>query len=124
MVVARTCPTLCNPWTVTHQAPPSMEFFRQEDWSGLPFPSPGDRPDPGIEPRSPALGADALTSEPPGKALEAKASANQTHKHIGKNFEASFAELDPVVKKTFLKLHAVFFFLHSFLLILSAVLYF
>ena len=44
-----------------------MGFFRQEYWSGLPFPSPGDLPDPGIEPRSPALQADALTSEPPGK---------------------------------------------------------
>jgi len=42
-----------------------MGFSRQEYWSGLPFPSPGDLPDPGIEPRSPALQADALTSEPP-----------------------------------------------------------
>ena len=56
-----------TPWTVAHQAPPSMGFSRQESWSGLPFPSPGDLPDPGIEPRSPALEADALTSEPPGK---------------------------------------------------------
>ena len=48
------------PWTVTHQAPPSMGFFRQEYWSGLPFPSPGDLSDPGIKPRSPALQADAL----------------------------------------------------------------
>ena len=55
------------PWTVAHQAPPSMGFSRQEHWSGLPFPSPGDLLDPGIEPRSPALQADALTSEPPGK---------------------------------------------------------
>ena len=55
------------PWTVAHQAPPSMGFSRQEYWSGLPFPSPRDLPDPGIEPRSPALWADALTSEPPGK---------------------------------------------------------
>ena len=51
-------------WTVAHQAPPSMGFSRQEYWSGLPFPSPGDLPGPGIEPRSPALQADALTSEP------------------------------------------------------------
>ena len=56
-----------TPSTVAHQAPPSMGFSRQEYWSGLPFPSPGDLPDPGIEPRSPALQADALTSEPPGK---------------------------------------------------------
>ena len=56
-----------TPWTVAHQAPPSMGFSRQEYWSGLPFSSPGNLPDPGIELRSPALQADALTSEPPGK---------------------------------------------------------
>ena len=53
-------------WTVAHH-PPSMEFSRQEHWSGLPFPSPGDLPDPGIEPMSPTLQVDLLTSEPPGK---------------------------------------------------------
>ena len=56
-----------TPWTVAHQAPPLTGLSRQEYWSGLPFPSPGDLPNPGIEPRSPALKADALTSEPPGK---------------------------------------------------------
>ena len=56
-----------TPWPVAYQAPPSMGFSRQECWSGLPFPSPGDLPNPGIEPRSPALQADALPSEPPGK---------------------------------------------------------
>ena len=54
-------------WTVAYQAPPSMGFSRQEYWSGLPFPSPGDPPNPGIEPRSPRLQADTLPSEPPGK---------------------------------------------------------
>ena len=54
------------PWTVAHQPPLSIEFSRQEYWSGLPFPSPGDLPNPGIEPGSPALQADALPSEPPG----------------------------------------------------------
>ena len=57
-------------WTIAYQAPPSMGFSRQEYWSGLPVPFPGDLPDPGIEPRSPALQADALTSEPPGKPLK------------------------------------------------------
>ena len=57
-----------TPWTVAYQAPPSMEFSRQEYWSGLPFPSPGDLCDSRIEPRSPALQADTLPSEPPGKA--------------------------------------------------------
>ena len=56
-----------TPWTVAYLAPLSMGFSRQEYWSGLSFPSPGDLPHPGIEPRSPALQADALTSEPPGK---------------------------------------------------------
>ena len=56
-----------TPCTVAYQAPPSMGFSRQECWSGLPFPSPRDLPDPGIEPRSPAFQADALPSEPPGK---------------------------------------------------------
>ena len=58
-----------TPWTVAHQAPPSIEFSRQEYWSGLPFPSPGDLPNSGIEPGSPALQADALLSEPPGNPL-------------------------------------------------------
>ena len=54
-------------WTVSYQSPPSMGFSRQEYWSGLPFPSPEDLPNPGIEPRSPALQTDALLSEPPRK---------------------------------------------------------
>ena len=62
-LVAQSCPTLAAPWTVALQAPLSMGFFRQENWSGLPFPSPGDLPDPGIEPTSPmspALQVDSL----------------------------------------------------------------
>ena len=55
-----------TPWTIAHQAPLFMGFPRQY-WSGLPFPSPGDLPNPGIEPRSPTLQADSLLSEPPGK---------------------------------------------------------
>ena len=66
--VAQLCPTLCDPMDGGYQAPPSMGFSRQEFWSGLPFPSPGDLPDSGIKPRSPALQADALPSEPPGNA--------------------------------------------------------
>ena len=61
--VAQLCPTLFDP---AHQASLSMGFSRQVYWSGLPFPSPGDLPDPGMEPRSPALQADALPSEPLG----------------------------------------------------------
>ena len=58
---------LATPWTVAHQALLSMEFSRQEYWSGLPFPSPRDFPDPGIEPEFPALQADPLPSKSPGK---------------------------------------------------------
>ena len=54
-LVTKLCPTLVTPWTVACQAPLPMGYSRQEYWSGLPFLSPGDRPDPGIEPESPAL---------------------------------------------------------------------
>ena len=54
-------------WTVAHQARLSMGFPRQESWSGLPFPSPGDLPNPGIETTSPALAGRFFTTEPPGK---------------------------------------------------------
>ena len=53
-----------------HQAPPSMGFSREEYWSGVPFPSLGNLPDPGIEPRSSAMWGDSLPPEPPGKPLE------------------------------------------------------
>ena len=56
-----------TPWTVDWQAPLSMGFPRQEYWSGLPFPSPGDLSDPGIEPVSPALAGGFITTELPGK---------------------------------------------------------
>ena len=58
---------IATPLIVTHQAPLSMGFSRQEYWSELPFSSPGDLPDPGLELRSPALHVDTLLSEPPGK---------------------------------------------------------
>ena len=64
--VAQSCRLYATPWTVARQAPLSMGFSRQEYWSGLPFPSLGDLPEPGIEPGSPTLQADALPSEPPG----------------------------------------------------------
>ena len=58
------------PWTVVYQVSLSMGFSRQEYWSGLPFPSPGDLPDPGIEPKSPALAGGFFTIEPPGKLVK------------------------------------------------------
>ena len=69
MLVIQSCPTLCNRTDhITHQALVSMEFSRQEYWSGLPFPSPGDLPYPGIKTGSPALQVDSLPpSESPGK---------------------------------------------------------
>ena len=57
--------SLATPRTVAGQAPLSMGFSRQEYWSGLPFPSPGDLPDPGIEPMSPVLAGGFFTTEPP-----------------------------------------------------------
>ena len=63
VLVAQLCPTLWDPWTAAHQAPLSMGFSRQGYWSGLPFPSPGDLPDPGIEPRSPTMQADSVPTE-------------------------------------------------------------
>ena len=59
--------SFANPWTVAHQAPLSMGFPRQTYWSGLPFPSPGDLPNPGIEPTSPELTGRLFTMEAPGK---------------------------------------------------------
>ena len=61
-----------TPWTVAHQAPPSMGFIRQEYWSGLPFPSPGDLPNPGIKPRSPTLQADVKQCKLKSKARDTK----------------------------------------------------
>ena len=78
------------PWTLAYQAPLSMGFSRQEYWSGLPFPSPGDLPKPGIEPRSPTLQGDALSSEPSGKLFgpcdlptDAASQGLGHHSHLG-----------------------------------------
>ena len=70
------------PWTVARQAPLFMEFSRQEYWSGLPFPSPGYIPNPGIEPRSPALEVDSLLSESPGKPFEPPGSPAREETYI------------------------------------------
>ena len=69
LVVAKSCPALVTPCTAVCQAPLSVGFPRQEYWSGLLFPFLRDIPDPGIEPESPALQADSLPSEPPGKQI-------------------------------------------------------
>ena len=75
-----------TPWTVAQQASPSMGFSRQEYWNGLPFPSPGDLPDPGIEPRSPAWQADALTSEPCRKGRGNKQPLHQSERREWKGW--------------------------------------
>ena len=80
--VTKSCPTLCTPWTVAYQAPQFMEFSRWEYWSGLPFPPPWDLPDPGTEPRSPALQVDTLLSEPPGKASHCICISNYHNVHF------------------------------------------
>ena len=66
-LAAQSCPTLATPWTVARQVPLSMGFPRQECWSGLPFPSPGNLSNPRIEPMSPALAGGLFNTEPPGK---------------------------------------------------------
>ena len=67
VLVTQSCPTVCDPMDRSPQAPPSMGFSRQEYWSQLPFPLLEELPNPGIKPGSPALQADSLPSEPPGK---------------------------------------------------------
>ena len=77
--------SLQTPWTVTHQAPLSMKFSRQEYWSGLPFPSPGDLPDPPIKPMSPvspALQVDSLLLVPPGKIYKPEKTNEQKMKLV------------------------------------------
>ena len=89
--VAQSCLTL---WTIAHQAPLSMGFSRQEYWSGLLFPPPGDPPKPGIEPRSPTLQADALTSAPPGNWQKLSPSLAIITLNVNAN------ELNYLIKKT------------------------
>ena len=79
-----------TPWTIAYQASPSMGFSRREYWSGLPFPSPGDLPDPGIEPGSPTLEADTLTSEPPGKICKKLISAVVIQRSDKEKFSVSY----------------------------------
>ena len=88
---AQWCPTLCDPWTVAHQAPLSMEFSRQEYWSGLPFPSPGDLLNPGVELMplvSPAIAGGFFTTELPGKSLQS------TLKEVSKSDEGRALQSD------------------------------
>ena len=83
--VIKLCSTLVTPRTVAHQAPLSMGLSRQEYWSGLPFPSPGDLPDPGIKLRSPVLQVDSLLTKLPGK----PSTHIYTHAHICVYLESS-----------------------------------
>ena len=84
-----------TPWTVAYQAPLSMGFSKQECWSGLPFPSPGDLPDPGIEPRSPALQAGALPSELPGKPWNTQKNYTKKDPHDPDNHDGVLTHLEP-----------------------------
>ena len=87
-----------TPWTVVFQAPLSMAFSRQYYWGGLPFPFPGDLPNPGIEPGSPALQTHALPSEPPGKSLVL---IILVHKHFYWSFrKLSSISLELLIDKT------------------------
>ena len=79
VLVTQSCQILCDPWTVARQGPLSVEFSRQEYWSGLPFPTPGDLPCPQIEPGSPALQADSSPFESPGKYALRQQAATLVH---------------------------------------------
>ena len=81
-----------TPWVITCQVPLSMGFSRQEHWSGLPFPSPGDLPNPGIKPGSPTLQVDSLPAEPPGKPKECQtiSKMNSTNQIMLGNFLLDF----------------------------------
>ena len=78
VLVAQLCLTLCDPMDCSPPGSLSMEFSRQEYWSGLSFPSPGDLPNPGIKLGSPTLQADSLLSEPPGKPCGGRAGGRTT----------------------------------------------
>ena len=90
VLVIQSCLTHCDPMTIAHQVPLSMEFSRQEYWSGLSFPTLEDLPDPGIEPGSPALQADFLPSEPPGKPQVYLAAA------VAKSLQSCLTLCDPI----------------------------
>jgi len=81
-----------TPWTIAFQAPLSIGFSRQEYWSGLPFPSPGDLPDPGIEPRSPALQAESLPTE-----VRGKPNKNFRGEIKSKSYHVSFTKILPYI---------------------------
>ena len=83
-----------TPWTVAHKAPLSLGFSRQRYWIGLPFPSPGDLPNPGIESRSPTLQADTLPSEPLGKPQSNKPQGNEFHQQWCELRRGSFSIWD------------------------------
>ena len=72
---AQPCPTLCEPMDCAHQPPLSVGFPRQESWTALPFPSPGDLPDPGMKPLSPPLAGGFFTTEPPEKPIDVSMSS-------------------------------------------------
>ena len=85
-------------WTVAYQVPLSMGFSRQEYWSGLPFPSPGNLPDRGIKHGSPALQADALPSERPGKPI------NKWAKALDRNFSKENIQMTSKHRKNILNI--------------------
>ena len=84
------------PWTVAYQTPPPREFSKQGYWSGLPFLSPGNLPDPGIKPRSPALQADVLPSEPQGKLDRLRSQWQHTWSHHAQLITEPFHAPKPV----------------------------
>ena len=105
-------------WTVSHQTPLSMGFSRQEHWSGLPFPSPGDLPDSGIEPKSPALADGVYTTEPPRKYVYIYIYTHtHTHTHTHRNMNLKGERIKIQIELTvyfFMPLWIIFNFLREF----------
>ena len=85
-----------TPWTIAHQAPLCMGFPRQEYWSGLPFPFPGDLPDPGIEPMSPALTGGFFTSELSGKPQRRTAASAAAAAAAAKSLQSCLTLCEPI----------------------------
>ena len=89
-----------TPWTIAHQAPQSMEFSRQDSWSGLPFPSPADLPNPGIESSSPALKADSQLVKNPPAMQETLVQFLGGEDAVEKAYPFSILGLPPAIQKT------------------------
>ena len=105
-----------TPWVITCQAPLSMGFSRQEHWSGFPFPSPGDLPNPRIKPGSPTLQADSLPAEPLGKHKECQtiSKMNSTNQIMLGNFLVNYVMCGLCIHSSSLECRLFSFFMITY----------